>query len=751
MLKRVNGLFLAIALIMSIATPAWAAGIDASSSASATRAMLCGALWEREEKPVVNDSLPFTDVEQSADYAEAVRWAAAEKLIGGTGDGYFRPDAALNREQMAAILYRYAKYRGMDVSVGEDTNILSYTDFLQRSDWAVSALQWALGSGVMEEKENRLDAYGTVTQKDAAAALERFDLLSIHAGMLSSWTADARARNELIAYMSAITDENGDSYIPVADRIAVFDLDGTLFCETDPNYFDYTLLKYRVLDDPDYKDKASDFEKEVANKIKEQNETGKSCSGLEVDHGKAVASAFAGMTVEEFNAYIQEFKKQPMPSYDGMLRGEGWYEPMLQVVDFLKANGFTVYVVSGTDRLIVRGIAYHSPLGLPNRQIIGSDETIISSNQGETDGLNYVFTEGDELVLGGEFLIKNLKMNKVSVIMQEIGQQPVLSFGNSTGDSSMAEYVTSGNRYPSLAFMLCCDDTVRENGSESKAQKMFDLCEEFDWVPVSMKNDWTTIYGDGVTYLGADDALAAIKARGVLRVGATGDYRPMSYLDPESGSYWGFDAELAEDLAAALGVELEYVPTTWPTLMADTLAGKFDLAICGITVTEARQEQALMSDGYLGNGKTVLCRAEDAGKYTSLEAINRPEVTVMENPGGLNEKFARENLTEARLVIHDVNEEIPGLVASGEADVMITEIMEAGWYVGQDSRLAAPLLYEPFTRGQLGVLMPKGSEALLDYVNAFLAAEKDSGRIGALADEYIYRYTAHEEQLQPAA
>ena len=87
--------------------------------------------------------------------------------------------------------------------------------------------------------------------------------------------------------------------------------------------------------------------------------------------------------------------------------------------------------------------------------------------------------------------------------MQEIGQQPVLSFGNSTGDSSMAEYVTSGNPYRSLAFMLCCDDAERENGSLSKAEKMFSLCEEFDWVPVSMKNDWTTIYGDGVTYLPA--------------------------------------------------------------------------------------------------------------------------------------------------------------------------------------------------------------------------------------------------------
>ena len=248
----------------------------------------------------------------------------------------------------------------------------------------------------------------------------------------------------------------------------------------------------------------------------------------------------------------------------------------------------------------------------------------------------------------------------------------------------------------------------------------------------------------------AQGVLEGILARGVLRVGTAGDYQPMSYLDPETGRYVGFDAELAEDLAAALGVELQYVETSWPTLMEDTLAGKFDLAICGITVTEARQEQALMSIGYLGNGKTVLCRAEDADKYASLEAINKPEVRVMENPGGLNEKFARENLPKATLIIHDVNQEIPGLIASGEADVMITEIMEAGFYVGQDNRLAAPLIYEPFTHGQLGVLMPKGSEDLLDYVNAFLEKEIASGRIDELAEAYIYRYTKADE-LQPAA
>ncbi len=225
----------------------------------------------------------------------------------------------------------------------------------------------------------------------------------------------------------------------------------------------------------------------------------------------------------------------------------------------------------------------------------------------------------------------------------------------------------------------------------------------------------------------------------------------MSYLDPDTGEYTGFDVKLAEDLAAKFGVEIEYVPTSWPTLAEDTQAGKFDLAICGITVTDKRKETMLMSDGYLGNGKTILCRAQDAEKFTDIASVNRPEVRVMVNPGGLNEQFAREYLKDCTLIVHSVNQEIPALVASGEADIMITEIMEAGYYVGQDDRLAAPLIYAPFTRGQLGALMPKGSEDLLEYVNDFLAEEKASGRLDELANEYIYRYTNADDSLEPAA
>ncbi|MBR3248078.1 MAG: haloacid dehalogenase-like hydrolase [Clostridiales bacterium] len=315
---------------------------------------------------------------------------------------------------------------------------------------------------------------------------------------LSLWTADAEAKKALVSYMEAITDETSADYIPVEDRIAVFDMDGTILCETDPYYFDHCLLVYRVLEDPSYKDKASAFEKDVATRLQAKFDGDKNVEVSMMEHGQAVAMAFAGMTIDEFEDYVEMFKNQPAPGYNGMTRGEAFYKPMLQVIDYLQANDFKVYIVSGTDRLIVRGLIKGS-VNIPRNQLIGSDELLVASNQGDVDGMEYTFTDKDKLVTGGEFIIKTLDMNKVTAIMTEIGIQPVLSFGNSTGDSAMANFTIMNNKYKSLAFMLCCDDLERENGNTSKADKMRDLCKDNNWIAVSMKNDWTTIYGEGVT------------------------------------------------------------------------------------------------------------------------------------------------------------------------------------------------------------------------------------------------------------
>lgn len=231
--------------------------------------------------------------------------------------------------------------------------------------------------------------------------------------------------------------------------------------------------------------------------------------------------------------------------------------------------------------------------------------------------------------------------------------------------------------------------------------------------------------------------------RGTLLVGTTGDYRPLSYKEPETGEYWGFGIDVAGEIAGSLGVSVSYVPTSWPTLSADVHTPElFDFAIGGITITDARLATMDMSEGYLCNGKTILCRKEEAGKYKTLDDLNKPEVKVMVNPGGLNEKFARDNLPGCTLIVYEKNEEIPSKVANGEADVMITEITEAPWYVQNDSRLAAPLLDKPFTRGQIGVLMRKGQDDLLKKVNKKIREMKSNGKLKELHDKYglIYGY-----------
>ncbi len=248
---------------------------------------------------------------------------------------------------------------------------------------------------------------------------------------------------------------------------------------------------------------------------------------------------------------------------------------------------------------------------------------------------------------------------------------------------------------------------------------------------------------DNATEIPTDGKVAEILDRGTILFGTTGDYRPLSFREAD-GTYWGFGIEVAKEIANKLGVAPEFRKTSWPTLTADVLTEPqlFDLAIGGITITDARRETMLMSDGYLANGKTILCRASDADRYKSLTDIDKPEVRVMVNPGGLNEKFANENLTHATIIVHQKNEEIPTLVAEGAADVMITEITEAPYYVQADSRLAAPLLDKPFNHGEIGVLMKKGQEDLLQMVNNVIRQMKSDGSLRKLHDKYglVYAY-----------
>ena len=232
-------------------------------------------------------------------------------------------------------------------------------------------------------------------------------------------------------------------------------------------------------------------------------------------------------------------------------------------------------------------------------------------------------------------------------------------------------------------------------------------------------------------------SLEQIKASGELLVGSTGDYKPMSYLNKETGKYEGFDAEMAQSLAKYLGVKLKYVPTTWKTLQADTMADKFDVAMSGITVTDARKKVMTMSDGYLTFGKTILVTKNKAGQFKELNDVNQPTVRVMYNPGGTNEKFAKEMTPKAQLMMHEHNAEIPGLVGEGKADVMITETMEARRYAKDNPKVAAPLVDKPFTENHFGVLMKQGYPKLEAAVNDWMKTIKGNGTMAKWEDIYI--------------
>ena len=314
---------------------------------------------------------------------------------------------------------------------------------------------------------------------------------------ITLWNENSPIQKKLFPYVRSIKDESSKDFIPIEDRIAVFDLDGTLFCETDPIYFDWNMFAYRVLNDPDYKDKASEDDRKLAEDIMAAN-IHNLPDNIEERHCVRNPAVFANMSMEDYGKYIKNYLDRDAPGYNNMKRGDAFYKPMLEVISYLQKNDFTVYIVSGTDRFEIRTIV-EGKINIPESQIIGSVSTIKASGQGNKTGLHYQFQKNDTVILGGGFIIKNVKMNKVNTMTTEIGKKPVLSFGNSSGDKSMATYVTSNNKYKSLAFQLCCDDEERENGNVTKAEIMRNLCKENNWEAISMKNDWKTIYGDNVS------------------------------------------------------------------------------------------------------------------------------------------------------------------------------------------------------------------------------------------------------------
>ncbi len=242
--------------------------------------------------------------------------------------------------------------------------------------------------------------------------------------------------------------------------------------------------------------------------------------------------------------------------------------------------------------------------------------------------------------------------------------------------------------------------------------------------------------------LPADDATAVMKVLGevvrapggpvldrvrttqVLRVATTGDYAPFSL--EANGKLSGADIELARDLAARLGVAPVFIRTSWPGLTADLRNGRFDVALSGIGYTSERAALGLYSAAYHEGGKTLIARCADRERFDTPAELDHPDVRVIVNPGGTNERYVRENVHQARIVVHPDNRGVFAEIAAGRADVMVTDDVEAELqarrWPGQLCRTYAGTL----TRGEKRILMAP-DPALQTLVDAWLAEAITAG------------------------
>ena len=332
-------------------------------------------------------------------------------------------------------------------------------------------------------------ALGSFSISDAMSREEISQIKVSKSGNFKYWEKNSAAKNALIEYVKDVTNKNSKNFIPIEDRIATFDMDGTFLCETAPSSLGYMFSLYTMLENPtpnmadEYREKAKTWFEEINSK-----------KNVDDEFKKYVWKLFGGITDEEYKIRTEEFiNTQNVVGLTNLKWGESFYLPMIEVISYLNANYFTVYVITGSERRTARAVIKEVvPVKL--NHIIGCDIPVIWEN---LDGGKF-FVSGDRFLLADNRSGSNTRINKIYSIKREIGKQPVLAFGNSTGDADMLNYTLNDNKYKSAAFFVICDDVERELGNLKRAVSDRNLAAENGWISISMHDDWKTIYGDNV-------------------------------------------------------------------------------------------------------------------------------------------------------------------------------------------------------------------------------------------------------------
>jgi cyclohexadienyl dehydratase len=226
-----------------------------------------------------------------------------------------------------------------------------------------------------------------------------------------------------------------------------------------------------------------------------------------------------------------------------------------------------------------------------------------------------------------------------------------------------------------------------------------------------------------------------INKRKVIKIGTPGDYYPFSCRRDDEPE--GIDIDILRKFAAYTGVKLKFVPTTWNRVLDDLLRGSFDIAAGGVAISKQRRKRALFSATYFRTGKAPLTLAKNAHLYSTFDEIDRPGVRVIVNPGGTNEHFARKRLQKATLIVHRDNITVFEKILSGEADVMITDAVEAVVQEDKNPLLKAVNPMKPFTCSHFAFMLGEKEQYLKEVLDAWLV---DHGRQGGIK-KTIFRWT----------
>jgi phosphoglycolate phosphatase-like HAD superfamily hydrolase len=302
---------------------------------------------------------------------------------------------------------------------------------------------------------------------------------------LRSWNEGA-TKKSIVDFVKATTTKGSPKYVPPAERIATFDNDGTLWAEQ-PIYFQFAFafdrVKLLAAGHPEWKDQepfASLIDGNIENAL----------AGGEEALVQVIAATHAGMTTESFERIAREWIRTKRDARFKRPYATLVYQPMIELLNYLRANGFKTFIVSGGGVEFIRAFA-EDAYGIPPEQVIGSSGRLKYQMRGDVP----------ELLKLPAVDVVNDKDGKVVSIQKIIGRRPILAFGNSDGDLQMLEWTAAG-KGARLALLVHHTDAAREwaydrDSHIGKLDKALDMAVAKKWTVVSMKDDWNTVFVDG--------------------------------------------------------------------------------------------------------------------------------------------------------------------------------------------------------------------------------------------------------------